>query len=295
MAKYKKKLNAEKLNKFLSDYFDGIEHIDAAFYLKYPYLDLIIEVPITEKRYKCINKAKKILQNVLFITQAMNLLLGNYEEYLITIKKVLNPWHEPNGNIDLFKNLVARKLSNLLSSTYAYTEHTRKLYHQVKSSPSFDTFKDQHINNNSILEEVRNYSQHTGLPIHQIKFDQNGLEIFVDLVRLKDAKDRNRSLIERCAERVINVTNIMPGYINNLWLLHVEIIECLNKLLLSSDKIIIDAINEIKIISKNSKLDCAILVENKLKIIEQFISLDSKRLFDLYTRENHAIYSRTFN
>jgi len=73
------------------DYFDNIEHTDAEFYLKYPFIDRVIEKPISYKKYKLLIKSKEISTNTLYIQQAMNLLLGNYIEFHDVLKDVLDP------------------------------------------------------------------------------------------------------------------------------------------------------------------------------------------------------------
>jgi hypothetical protein len=80
-----------------------------------------------------------------------------------------------------------------LSSSYAYTEHTRQSLHAIKFNPSFGELKSNYITDDYlILEEVRNYAQHVGLPVHRIKFDNNLIDLFIDVEILKTSKTKNK-------------------------------------------------------------------------------------------------------
>ena len=184
----------DEFNKIIKEAFDNINHTDAEFYLKYPFIDWVIEKPIPSKQYKLLLKSKQITTHSLYIQQAMNLLLGNYTELQDVLKHSHNPWSGSINEMDLYKNLLARKLSNLLSSSYSYTQHTEKLYNKIKGSPSFDDFKTQFIKDDLvILEEVRNYAQHTGLPIHNLTLNkEESPQFFVDKDILLENKEKNR-------------------------------------------------------------------------------------------------------
>jgi len=270
------------------DYFDNIDHTDE-FYLKYPFIDRDIKQPITDKIYKLLIKSKKISTNSLYIQQAMNLLLENYVEFHEVLKDVRDPWSVSINEFDLYKNLLARKLSNLFSSSYAYTEHTKKLYKMIKKgSPSFDELKKQYIEADLIiLEEVRNYAQHTGLPIHNLKLNQDeSPQIFVDKQILLENKDKNKGNIESCLNLQILVSQLIPLYIKKLWELHNTITINLKPYLVSSFSQIEDAIAEIKTISKVESLNCCDLIENKRSIVKTTLSMNIKHLFEHYSKEN---------
>lgn len=258
-----KKISLQEFNKILSDYFNSLERTDAPYYLKYPFLDMHIEYPIKGKKFKAITKANKVLHNTLAIQQAMNLLLGNYSELQDLIKVPPDPWKAPNTDIDLYKTMMARKLSNLFSSCYAYTEHSRQLLHEIKSCPSFKSLKKRHITDDcAILEEVRNYTQHFGLPIHRIKFDKNKVELFVSTERMKNAKERNKTIIDKYEDAEVNLTHKLPLYVLKLWELHNEMLNNLTELRESSSKTIQNTIEEMKRISQKDKLAYCDLVEN---------------------------------
>lgn len=296
MKKAKNISGAEELNKFLTEHFDSLEHTDAPFCLKYPFLDWHIEIPVTEKRYKNITKSVKIVRNVKVIEQAMNLLLGNYEEFQHVLSNPPSPWKGTTQDLDLYKNLVARKLSNLLSSSYAYTEHTRQSLHAIKFNPSFGELKSNYITDDYlILEEVRNYAQHVGLPVHRIKFDNNLIDLFIDVEVLKTSKTKN-NLLENHTGEEVNVTQILPGYITQLWALHHEIMSKLQTRIASSFDAIESAINEMQNVSQNQKLRHCILVKKTTQdkipfaLIETFITMNYVDILNLYIHENGDLY-----
>lgn len=270
-----KKINAEQKSKDITN---------IPYFLSYPFMDWKIHTPITEKEYKNLASAhhKAIYSNQ--ILQIMDIVIENYKEYIsattFKLKFKIESYH-------LKKALISRKLCNLLSSFYAYQELCAKYLHRIRPSPSFKHYKSKFITEKYlILQEVRNYAQHSGIPIHSISFNKNYTKIELSLNILLESKSTNTEILDNYKFNVIELSDLLESYIEALYQMHCEIVSDLPRTMSGLYTIINNAVNDMKNSSNNKVLKEVNLIKSNKAIPEILqLSIQFQEYFNFFNKK----------
>jgi hypothetical protein len=156
------------------------------YIVRIPTLDITPEIEISSSEFEQIRNARSILSNALAIEEKYELLLSNYLELE---KELLNISCEFMVKGDLsYTNFFDiqltfnRRIVNLLTSTKLYIDQIKqhiKLCLTDKNSADkilalFSTEYNSHFEYR-FMEALRNYVQHKGLAIHNIRFGSEEL------------------------------------------------------------------------------------------------------------------------
>ncbi|RUR14262.1 hypothetical protein [Legionella sp. km772] len=297
----KNKTGISQLIERINEFYHSAVHTKSPFYLAYPFMDLVgIEKPIKFKRYKSLlnSRNQNIYANT--IAQAMNTLLGNYKEYLDLRQKDIQVL--TNKDINEYSSLIARRICNLLSSCFSYTEYCKTLLPQIISSPTFKAIKEKHINKDScetiILQEVRHYSQHSGAPIHKISFTDGNFNVILYLDMLKKANLDKEKILVSYPNELIDVTQLLPQYIKQLYELHTDIIAAIQTTIDNNYAQICTAISEVQdLIPKGKERLSEILLISKScsKHEKHFLTKSNMDAFNYYEKESEIYILKFFD
>lgn len=137
-------------------------------------------VEISEEEYSNIKSAKVNLLEALFIEEKFDVVIENYLELEIGFLEISAGYMVlRNLSYNRFyneKNLINRRLINLLSACRSYLDQTRHHLHNIFGTDSeivkkIEEFKNQQYDQcfgYRIMEALRNYVQHRGFPISSV-------------------------------------------------------------------------------------------------------------------------------
>ena len=149
-------------------------------------------IDIDEVEYKCIKDARDNLFEMLFLEEKLDFVTENFHEYeteLLSIASRSMIFHD----VDYFsmsreRNIVSRRIVNLLSACKMYLDqsihHIKNIYGE--NSDNVNLVKKETASQYDknfgyrVMEALRNYVQHRGLPIHSILFSGKWLDIDSD-------------------------------------------------------------------------------------------------------------------
>lgn len=178
-----------------------------SYFLKVLVLAYTPEVQINEATYRLCKVSMDILQHALSIEEKYELLISNYSDFEkellgVTSKLLIRP---PQNYSDFFDDrvLLNRKLVNLLTSARLYADQmiqhveacVPNLVNVEETTKSY--FTDEYDKNLSyqFMEQLRNYVQHRGLPVHYVsmgmtRVEENGESLLEHRVDLKAVKSK---------------------------------------------------------------------------------------------------------
>lgn len=145
-------------------------------------------VDISEKEYVDIKSAKANLLEALFIEQKFDAVIENYLELEMCFLEIsANHMILRNISYTRFhneKNLVNRRLINLLSASRSYLDQTKHHFHNIFGEDSetvrkIEEFKSQQYDQcfgYRVMEALRNYVQHRGFPIGSVIINRRSVE-----------------------------------------------------------------------------------------------------------------------
>lgn len=160
-------------------------------------------IDLTRNEFDEIVAARNRLLEALALEDMFNVALGNYEEFerellSITLSDATYsriPEHAWDEYIDDLQR-IARRLANVLSTARSYTDFLKQAVAAIagRSSPTFATVntyleESRGVFGYRVCEELRNYSQHRGSPVHG--FSSNS--------EWRDRKDGGRYLVRSFA------------------------------------------------------------------------------------------------
>lgn len=140
------------------------------------------QIEITQEEYLIFLSTRRNLFEILFLEEELDLVLENYIEYeneLLSISSRQMLF----SDFDYFsaskeRNLITRRIANLLSSCRMYLDHCshhiNNIYGKNSSfSISLHEEKSKYYDlffGYRLLEELRNHTQHRGVPFHNLVF-----------------------------------------------------------------------------------------------------------------------------
>jgi hypothetical protein len=161
--------------------------------------------PISTDEYENLKKAKFMLQQYLYIEEKLNFFIDNYLELEkeiinISISNLLTPL----GTMDWTQNVteihkINLRIINLLTTSRMYLDHVSHDLEKVCEDKRDVVFVFEKLKNSEydnvlgyrVMEALRNYVQHRGLPIHAIahnvnKTDEINKHLIIPVLRISD-------------------------------------------------------------------------------------------------------------
>lgn len=145
-------------------------------------------VEITKNEYNRIKKARDSLFEILYLETVFNYITENYNEYESELLKIASHMmifnHESYFEINNQRDLVSRRIINLLTVCKMYNEQKPKYIYKIfgrNSEMSRKILSIDNSNNNTNLsvqtmEIVRDYVQHRGFPIQNLSLSYKRFE-----------------------------------------------------------------------------------------------------------------------
>ncbi len=190
-------------------------------------------VPISKEDYDSIREAKRGLLQCVFIEEKFDLVVENYLELEKTIMAsvVRHMVQSERGKhrFDLERSLYNRRLVNLLTTARTYvdqaTQHLSKIFTSKPAraeelTAEFSRQYDERLGYR-VMEALRNFVQHRGLPVHQISHNrtwvgegenkrlQYSTRFFLDIADLSADGKFKKSVLEEL-EDIGERMNLMP-------------------------------------------------------------------------------------
>ena len=140
-------------------------------------MDINPKISLNEEEFLQIKQAKSCLNSALSLEENFDLLLGNYRELeLEAISAAVSDMTESKYEYEDFfhtRSSINRRVVNLLSAARMYLDHYPQ--HLNKIGESFETAKSvasesyDRFFEYRFMEALRNYTQHSGLAVHELK------------------------------------------------------------------------------------------------------------------------------
>lgn len=146
-------------------------------------------VSITAEEYSRISAAKAGLLEVLFLEEKFDLLMENYLEFetalLDSSARMMLHRNQDYQWFQLERSLFNRRLVNLLSASRSYIDyskhHIRVALPEVNEAVAkIDQEFARHYDSSlgyRVMEALRNFVQHRGLPVHAVEYPQGWLGV----------------------------------------------------------------------------------------------------------------------
>ncbi len=142
-------------------------------------------IEISEDEYGKLKAAKEALFQTLYMEEKLDIVLENYFEFEETVlKSALKHMLFRNQDYNWYqseKRMISRRIINLLTACRLYVDQTRHHISRIfgKISTQFqdviDQFAEQYDKHLGyrVMDALRNYVQHKGLPLHEIKYSMS--------------------------------------------------------------------------------------------------------------------------
>lgn len=231
-------------------------------------LDSVAFVAITEDEYKVIQQARNGLMECLFMEEKFDLLIENYFEFEMSLLEIstrsMVRFQHDYRSLHLERNLIDRRIVNLLTSGRVYIDHTKQHVHRilpVASNDNFDVntaFSHQYDTRVGYrcMEALRNHVQHRGFPVHNITFERQWVEHegkklmlfaispYVEPAHLREDGEFKKIILEEmeAMNNKIDLKGLVRDYVEGLAYVHSEIRQRLRDLVQQWDGVLREAI-----------------------------------------------------
>lgn len=206
-------------------------------------------IDISGEEYRNIKLAKENLLEMVFIEEKFDVVIENYLELEIEIMEI-SARYMVLRNLSYTryyneKNLINRRLINLLSACRSYLDHTKHHLHNIFGKDSeivkeIEEFKNQQYDQcfgYRVMEALRNYVQHRGFPISSLTNimrsieSESGNRILFSLTPhiypgdLEEDKDFKKPVLEelKSSGDKIDIKPLIRDYIASLGSVHEKI------------------------------------------------------------------------
>lgn len=230
-------------------------------------------ISITEKELVKAQKCKKRLLKALGIEEKFNIVLENYLEYEkelldVTLRKAIS--FDMSDSRDIIHSM-NRRLVNLLSTCRMYLDQVPQDIGSLLGQDSVvrESFQDQRSEEYDsrlgyrVMEALRNYVQHRGLPVHLISYKSSWIDpesdedsrhrrqrtiIKINVDRLEEDKEFKKSVVEesRSIGSQVNLKPLVREYITGLMEAHQVIRKELEQHLNKWDKAVLDLVERFR-------------------------------------------------
>lgn len=228
-------------------------------------------IEISEEEFRLIESSQENLFEVLYLEEKLDLVTENYYEYeveLLSLGCRLMIFRDDDYfSMSDDRNLLCRRVSNLLSACRMYIDQSKHHIKNIYGDKS--TFYKQIIDLQGaqydqrlgyrVMEELRNYVQHRGIPIHNVMFTRQMIEgdpsshVLFQIVPklqisvLKNDEKFKRRIIEELSSQNKDIVDLRPyirDYIEGIVFVHERLREILQPDILLWEKTIDDVIEK---------------------------------------------------
>lgn len=139
------------------------------------------EIEIEKNEYENLIQAKADLIEAILFEEKVQFLCSNYYDYEscildLSLRRMMG--EEIKGDIyQSHRGVLNKHIANLLSSSRTYLDHGSHHVKQISYSNSamdeFDKQRNRHYDESlayRVMEQLRNYTQHVGFPVHSITY-----------------------------------------------------------------------------------------------------------------------------
>lgn len=212
-------------------------------------------VRLTEKEFESIKSARQVLLDWIAVEEKFDLLFENYIEWETSLLQSAArfmvsgvPYYDPSDQERMTFN---RRLMNFLSSARSYIDQSKRHVAKIAKHGNIENFRMDSLFSQEydsrlgyrVSEELRNFVQHYGFPVHTVLFntqrDDSEKEVYLKHSvhailkpeELKnDGKFKTRVLQEiEEQEDQLNLTKIIRDYAEGLAHVHEETRKVLNR------------------------------------------------------------------
>ncbi len=232
---------------------------------------------ISQEKAEELHTIKNRLINLMYFEEKFNILIENFLEYEQELLKAslnkrgfsenLVEWSTSIEDL----NSINRRFINILTATRLYLDQAA---HDLKSIFIGATEEFQKLTNKAydnvlgyrVLEALRNYVQHRGLPIHSMKYNlttkdqkssiENSVSVYINLVKLQEDGKFKSSILEELkalkeqpklkTKQEVNIDTFLRQYISELASIQNTMRESLAGELLGWDTMFKELYQEIK-------------------------------------------------
>jgi hypothetical protein len=226
-------------------------------------------VEISHEHFETLKSKKEFLIEALFVEEKFNLVLENYSEFELelldnSVRNMLFQNLEWSSAINNLQS-INRRIINLLTTCRLYMDQVFHNIHTMYGSESAQLIAFQAQSSNEydsvfgyrVMEAMRNYVQHRGLPISQVdnklKCVENSdeerrkhtIKLIIDVATIaQDSKFKKNVLTELQAQGdLVEFTPLIRQYIESIGRIHLKIRELMRAKLLESENNLMEAIN----------------------------------------------------
>jgi hypothetical protein len=248
-------------------------------------------IEISKGYYESCKRSKTILSACLAIEENYEILVSNYFEWekQILDTTVMSMLREHVGYSDFLEVQLALniRLVNLLTSARLYVDQLRQHItechpHRRTSEEFIKSILAREYDENPayrFMEELRNYVQHRGLPVHWTSFNMSwtslgehglleySMDLAVKKVLLKEDKKFKKKVIEEASEKV-DLKLASRSYIESLSKVHHAVREQIQDSVQKARLTLEGAHNEYSKIYSGSLLGLCICITNGSRVVE---------------------------
>jgi hypothetical protein len=282
-------------------------------------------VEISHEYFETLKSKKEFLIEALFVEEKFNLVLENYSEFELELlgnsvrNMLFHDFEWSSGVNDIHS--INRRIINLLTTCRLYMDQVCHNIHTIYGSGSAQAiaFKTQSSNEYDsvfgyrVMEAMRNYVQHRGLPIERVdnklqwlensdeKRCKRTIKLIIDVATIaQDRKFKASVLTELQAQgNLVEFTPLVRQYIESIGRIHLKVRDLIGVELLESDNSLLQAINLYQE-STNDRLDnfvhavaLSIDSNNRVESVEIFNDFIERRKM-LERKNNYPHYSLHF-
>lgn len=197
------------------------------------------EIEISEEEFNALLVSTKTLSNILAIEEKYQIVLENYFEFEKTLfeemlqNKIFNIDYAELHQTQMKLN---QRIMNLFTSIISYRDSIDQHLHLIDKSFSVKKHKSHEYDSNieyEIMEALRNYVQHNGLPTHYLEINQRWrdydsvslnemtLGLFITKSRLTNS-DFKRTTLHKMADKT-DLKNCIRTYVDCFGNIHKEV------------------------------------------------------------------------
>jgi hypothetical protein len=226
-------------------------------------------IEIDETRFNDLRRAMRVHVAIMQIEEKFDLVIANYEEFerdilSVSLRDMVRrdlPWHRMSAD----RLLLNRRITNLLSTCRLYVDQVKHdlrdpslaVAEPEQGDAAFRVEHDRSLGYR-VMEALRNYLQHQGIPITGISYpshleeDERGplfqfrlsLKLDLDALRSSDFKRSVMKELDALPEVQADPVLFVRQYVEGLGRVHAEVREIVTPRAIEVDAIVVAAIDE---------------------------------------------------
>lgn len=149
-----------------------------------------INIIISSEKYERLINSKQKLVSMMKVEEKLNLLIENYMELEkdilnVSFNKMISPIYSIDWTLSIADiHLINRRIINFLTTSKLYLDQIAHDIKELSDNPTFPSIVEKLKNTEyenvlgyRVLEALRNYVQHRGLPVHLLSFNVSKVNV----------------------------------------------------------------------------------------------------------------------